>query len=238
MEKFADLIPALCHVFAKSKDDLRLMVKDKFLDKKDFTWPTVTHWVECSTLTSAQYLSAFSMQGALVDGLFLWLASVLLKMHWNFVHKDAIWTLHVNEVTDLMDATIVFTTTGFLACPSSRGVVDKAEQADCFMDPIITLPSHEDYPIVLQKRVHDVAAHSLEVDIEVMGSPHPLHHLLAELCSCSPGKYRIQLSDWIWHNLLHLKMVTKWCSVCGQLVEDYLDHLMCDGPTDGLKVLY
>ena len=118
-----------------------------------------------------------------------------LKTHCNFVHKDAIWTSHVNEVVDLMDTTIVFTTMGFLACPSSSGTVEKAEQADCFLDPLTTLPSYEEYPIVLRKQVHDVAVHSSEVDVVVMGSPHPLHHLLAELCSCSPGKYRIQLSD-------------------------------------------
>ncbi len=90
---------------------------------------------------------------------------------------------------------------------------------------------------MLRKWVHDVTAHSSEVDVEVMGSPHPLHHLLAELCSCSPGKYKIQLSDWVWHNLLHLKMVTKWCNAHGQLVDDYLDHLLHDGPADGLEVL-
>ncbi len=62
-------------------------------------------------------------------------------MHCNFIHKDAIWTLHANEVMDLMDATIVFTTMGFLACPSSHGAVGKAEQADCFLDLLTTLPS-------------------------------------------------------------------------------------------------
>ena len=70
-----------------------------------------------------------------------------------------------------------------------------------------------------------------------MGAPYPLHHLLAELCSCSPGKYRIQLANWIQHHLLHLKMVAKWCNACSQIVDDYLDHLLCDRPTDGLEVL-
>ncbi len=61
VETFADLIPTLYHAFVKSEDDLRLMVRDKFLDKNDFMWPTVSCWVEFSVLTSAQYLSAFSM---------------------------------------------------------------------------------------------------------------------------------------------------------------------------------
>ncbi len=141
----------------------------------------------------------------------------------------------MNEVADLMDATIVFTTMGFLACPSSSGTVEKAEQADCFLDPLTTLPSYKDYPIVLRKWVHDVAACSSEEDVLVMGLPHPLHYLLAELCSCSPGKYRIQLSDWVQCNLLHLKMVTKWCNAYGQIVDGYLDHLLHDGPADGLE---
>ena len=197
VEPFTDLIPALCHAFVKSEDKLRLEVRDKFLDKNDFTWPTVVQWVECSALTIAQCLSAFSMHGVLVDGLFLWLALVSLMTHCNFVHKDTIWTSHANEVADLLDATIVFTTMGFLACPSSRGAVEKAEQVDCFLDQLTSLPSYKEYPIVLRKWVHDVAAHSTEVDVMIMGSPHPLHHLLAELCSCSPRKYRIQLSDWV-----------------------------------------
>ncbi len=83
-------------------------------------------------------------------------------------------------MADLLDASILFTNKGFLAC-TSHGGVEKAEQGDCFLDPLLSLPSYEEYPIVLRKWVHDVAAHSVEVDVEVMGTPCPLHHLLAEL---------------------------------------------------------
>ena len=107
----------------------------------------------------------------------------------------------------------------------------------CFADPLDNQGAYQELPIVLRKRVWDVAAHSAEVDITIMGAPHPLHHLLAELCSCSPGKYRIQLANWIQCHLLHLKMVAKWCNACSQIMDDYLDHLLCDGPTDGLEVL-
>lgn len=90
---FPDLVPALCHTFSKDEEELQLLVRNKFQDKDDFTWATVLHWVECSNLSSAQFLTMFSTCGALVDGLFLWLASVILKTHCNFVHEDAIWTL-------------------------------------------------------------------------------------------------------------------------------------------------
>ena len=32
-------------------------------------------------------------------------------------------------------------------------------------------------------------------------------------------------------------MVAKWCNACGQIVDDYLDHLLHDRPIDGLEVL-
>ena len=77
------------------------------------------------------------------------------------------------------------------------------------MDPLNTQHKYEEYPIVLRKKVHDVVACSVEVDVEVMGSPQLLHHLLVELCSSSLGRYRVQLNDWIQQYLLHLKMVSK-----------------------------
>ncbi len=43
--------------------------------------------------------------------------------------------------------------------------------------------------------------------------------------------------DWVRWNLLHLKMVSKWCGARGQFVEDYMDHLLHDGPVDGLEIL-
>lgn len=104
-----------------------MLVKHKFLDKDDFTWATVLQWVECSALSSMQYLMAFSTHSALVDGLFIWLALVVLKTHCNFVHKDAIWTSCANEIANLMDATIVYTDKGFLSCTSQSGSVDKAD---------------------------------------------------------------------------------------------------------------
>ncbi len=32
-------------------------------------------------------------------------------------------------------------------------------------------------------------------------------------------------------------MVSKWCRVHGQFIKDYMEHLLCDGPADGLEVL-
>ncbi len=47
-EFFKDLMPAICHAFQKPEADLHLLVREKFLDKEDFTWDTVSRWVECS----------------------------------------------------------------------------------------------------------------------------------------------------------------------------------------------
>ncbi len=55
------------------------------------------------------------------------------------VHKDAVWTSHLSENVDLMDASIVYTDRGFLAFTSRYSGVDKAE-ADMFSDPLDTLP--------------------------------------------------------------------------------------------------
>ena len=73
--------------------------------------------------------------------------------------------------------------------------------------------------------------------MEVMGNPRPLHHLLAELCSLSLSNYRRQICGWLQRNLLHLKCASTWCCACGQLIDDYYDHLEQDGPADGLEVL-
>ena len=41
-EFFEDLMPAICHAFQSEECDLRLLVREKFMDKDDFTWDTVS----------------------------------------------------------------------------------------------------------------------------------------------------------------------------------------------------
>ena len=213
---FEDLIPALCHALAIEELALRALVGRKFHDNQDFTWAMVSRWIECATITEEQLLYAMTTEGHTVDGLFIWLASIVKKTHLNFIHHSSIWTSCSSNSPDMLDTTVVFTDQGFLASTSMNGEVTKVEQPDMFHDLLTTLDSYEKKPIVLHLKVRDIRAQRAETDIETCGGPWPLHHLLAELCSLSPNNYRVQLSSWVECNLLHLKCVSAWCHAQGQ----------------------
>ena len=87
------LVPAICAALKEDKMTLRWQVGKKFQDQEDFTWLTVSRWIECSVLSAEQFYTVMTSEGSHVDGLFIWLASIMRKSHLNFVHANSVWTL-------------------------------------------------------------------------------------------------------------------------------------------------
>ena len=113
-----EMVPALCITLDISEHELHIKVRDEFLDKSLFTPTTVQCWTETARLTEAQLLMHYSTLGQKVDGLFIWLASVVTRYHLNSIHDNGIWTSHASETLDLRDALLVITEMQFLAAKS------------------------------------------------------------------------------------------------------------------------
>ncbi len=96
-----DLAPALCVALDISEHDLSIKVRDEFLDKSLFIHTTVQHWTETARLMEAQLLMHYSMLGQKVDGLFVWLASIVIRYHLNCIYDNGVWTSHASETPDL-----------------------------------------------------------------------------------------------------------------------------------------
>ncbi len=96
-----ELVPALCITLDISEHELCIEVRDEFLDRSLFTHTTVQCWTETARLTEAQLLMHYSTLGQKVDGLFVWLTSMVMRFHLNCVHDNGIWTSHTSETPDL-----------------------------------------------------------------------------------------------------------------------------------------
>ncbi len=70
-----------------------------------------------------------------MDGLFLWLASIALCTHVNFVYKSTAWITRSSDVINCMDTTIVFGEHSFLVATSVAEHVPKLVLKPDFMDP-------------------------------------------------------------------------------------------------------
>ncbi len=117
-----------------------------------------------------------------MDGLFVWLASVVTRFHLNCVHDNSIWTSHAFETPDLWDVLLVITETHFLAVKSQTQWLTKMEIHDRFCDPDVTSARFTCRPFVLCYPVKDMASRCANIGITTMGTPRPAQHLLAELC--------------------------------------------------------
>ncbi len=127
-----DLVLALCYAFGVSERELCQCVEKQFSDELDFTWPTVMKWLECSIISPQEFHRAVATDGCPVDGLFIWLASVVMQTHLNFVHKSSIWTSWASDCLDMMDAAVLYSESGFLAVLHSHSVQEKEELPNNF----------------------------------------------------------------------------------------------------------
>ncbi len=96
-----ELVPALCVTLHISEYELCIKVRDEFLDRSSFTHTMVQHWTETARLTEAQLLTHYSTLGQKVDGLFIWLASVVIRYYLNCVYDNGVWTSCASETPDL-----------------------------------------------------------------------------------------------------------------------------------------
>ncbi len=153
-----DLVQALCLALGISEHDLCIRVQEEFLNPKSFCYTTVQRWTELCEMSSLQLLTHYSTIGSKVDGLFVWLATVVMHTHLNFVHDNGVWTTCTMEKADMRDTLTVDTEKHFLATPTQNGRVTKVEMYDGFNDPDDTKAQFVDCPIVLNHPVRNIAA--------------------------------------------------------------------------------
>ena len=163
-------MPALCYALGVSERELCQHVEKQFSDELDFTWPTVMKWLECSIISPQEFHEVIATDGCPVDSLFIWLASVVMQTHLNFVHESSIWTSRASDCPDMMDAAVLYSESGFLAALHSHSVQEKEELPDNFCDPLDTVHSFESVLIVPHNKVRDVNVRIAEFDVNVMGA--------------------------------------------------------------------
>ncbi len=154
--KFEDLVPALAHALSITVRELQEMVRDEFLNDASFLQVTTKHWVESCNFTKDQLLARYVTMGSMVNGLFVWLATIATRTHLNYVHNDGIWTSHTSENPDIRDAVVLYTEKYFIAAPSVIGKAIKAMVKDGFCEPIDTMDKYEPKAVVLNRPVHQV----------------------------------------------------------------------------------
>ena len=219
---FDEFIPALAYTLGTMERHLQDMVKLEFLDENSFSHITMSCWVESCNFTKDQLLEHYTTQDSLVDGLFLWLGTIVMKTHLNYIHDSCVWTSHGSENPDMRDAVVLFIEKYFIAVPSINGCTVKAIVKDGFCDPVDTLHRYVEYPLMLNRPVKNVAQHCLDMDVTTMGTPRPLQCLLAELCGLPMVHYCIHLIGWLWQNISYLPFVQKWCADRGQTFLMYI----------------
>ena len=137
----------------------------------------------------------------------------------------------------MRNALVVFTETHFLASKTHHDPATKMQIKDGFCDPEDTRNHFVSKPMVLQKPVRDIRSRCNDIGVEMMGPPHLLQHLLAELCGLPTIQYCIHLVVWMKHHESKLDFALQWYNAHGFDLEHYYDHLGCGGPADGLEVL-
>ncbi len=144
-----ELVPVLCMAFGVLEQELRIHVRDEFLNKRSFAYTTVQRWMETATLTESQLLRQYSTLGLKVDGLFIWLATIAMCLHLNYVHSNGIWMSCASESPDMYDVLVVFTETHFLMSKTHHNPATKMQIKDGFCDPEDTRNCFVSKPMVL-----------------------------------------------------------------------------------------
>ena len=201
IKTFDQLIPAISYALGTTERHLRDMVELEFLDEDSFSHITMSHWVESCNVTKDQLLEHYTMQDLLVDSLFLWLGTIAMKTHLNYIHNSCVWTSCGSKNPDMWDAVVLFTEKYFIAVPSVNSHTAKAVVKDSFCNPLDTLQRYVDHPLVLNRPVKNVAQHCLDIDVTMIGTPRLLQCLLAELCSLLAVHYCIHLIGWLQWNV-------------------------------------
>ncbi len=99
-------------------------------------------WLSTSPhFSTVELLKLYSTTGELVDGLFLWLTSVVMKTYINFVHSNQVWTIRLTDIVNLMDAMIVAIEGNFLV---AHGLMEKVvkevqKSEDVYNSPLDTM---------------------------------------------------------------------------------------------------
>ncbi len=121
LESTTGLMPALEVAFGLSKIEACLHVKKMILEATLEVKLVVQQWLDSVGITLPCYLSLVSNMGSKVDGLFIWILSRSLDMHFSVVYASGIWTLRCNAVPNLQDPVVVLTLSTVLAATTAGG---------------------------------------------------------------------------------------------------------------------
>ncbi len=204
---------AICLALCCDEVQLWQKVCEQYLATKSFTNSTVMYWLNASPqFSTLELLEHYLRLGKLVDGLFLWLASVVTKAYMNFVHSDQAWTIRASDVVNLMDATIVAAEGSFLVASSLTEVMVKEvwKSEDIYNNPLDTVGRFVTHARALNYPVTDLLSHCGDMGLCPFGQDHLLADLLAELFNLLVLQYSSCLMEWVQHYLCHLECAFVW----------------------------
>ena len=151
--------------------------------------------------TCKHYLTWISNLGSKIDGMFLWMASLVCERHVNLIHANGIWTTRHTGVLDLCDPAIAITIGGFLVAlvyeseKTQKKIQDLPQSP--FKDPKVNCRAFVPSPAVLNQPVKKLKEWCDEIGLVTFGESSPLHALLAEFAYLPIGSYRPLLISWI-----------------------------------------
>ncbi len=222
----SELVPALVHSLKTTEKELHLLVHKQFQDKASFTRAMVMQWIEASNLTESQFLTHYSTVDMHVDGLFMWLVTVMTGFHLNFVHTNGVWSSCTSESLDMQDAVVMHIEGHFVSVPLQLLRVPKEEVRDGFLDPLDTMLSYVAYPVVLKGLVHNLRQKCDETSLKPRGWLCPLQTLLVEFSGLPAVRYHVHLVSWMRRYSHVLQLAHRWCEVRGLDFGQYQNHLL------------
>ncbi len=192
-------------------------------------------------ITCKQYLSWVVNHGLAVDGLFVWLATNLMKQHINIIHATGIWTMRASELVIMTNAALVFIMDCFLIVRKMHlDSVKGSESNSEYIRPFVAACETEGYfvqiPQVLNNPVKDCCEKAIDAGLELVGLSKPIQDLLVDQLSCSVEDYCESLISWMNVNCGEVHMLEKWLAVRGLDLGSYVQHLADGGTSDGLEL--
>ncbi len=232
------LVGAIARLSELSEEDLRLRVRDVFLQDDRAVQVPIEQWLMNQGIMCKEYLCRIVNRKSVVDGLFLWLLVHACRQHLNVLHPRGIWTSKRSEIMVLTDATITLVVGCFLLSPKMEcfSAKDNSFYIKPLHDPHLVQDSFVVMLSTLNKPVTDVQDCLDETGLYVTSPPMLLQEILASLMEYSVVDFHEQICRWLHDNATHVLMIEKWLAVQGISLQDYLQILGRNGSSDGLEV--
>ncbi len=128
----------------------------------------IENWLISYGITRKQYLCFVVNRCKPIDGLFVWLVVYATRNHLNILHTSGVWTSRRNDITVLMDASVVLVVNCALFTPKmSHNAIKKCDDkyVELLCDPRPSLQNFVSMPRILNNPVHDVAEYIEEIGL-------------------------------------------------------------------------